>query len=49
MSASTDMYAREELRNYSRRRAWRLAQLSGLAVLAAVTLTVVYFALSRQF
>jgi hypothetical protein len=48
MSTSNDMYAREELRS-SRQRAWRLAQLSGLAVLAAVTFTVVYFALTRQF
>jgi len=49
MSTGNDMYALEELRYSSRRRAWRLAQLSGLAVLAAVTFTVVYLALTRQF
>jgi hypothetical protein len=49
MSTSNDIYALEELRDHSKRRAWRLAQLSGLAVLAAVTFTVVYLALARQF
>lgn len=48
MSSSNDLYTRKELRS-SQRRTWRLAQLSGLAVLAAVTFAVVYLALTRQF
>ena len=48
MNTSYNVYAPDERRD-SRRRAWRLAQLSGLAVLAAVTLMVVYLALTRQF
>lgn len=48
MSTYNDLYAREERRD-ERRRTWLAAQLSGLAVLAAVTFTVVCLALTRQF
>jgi succinate dehydrogenase hydrophobic anchor subunit len=49
MSTINDMYAREEQHHHSKRRAWLMARLSGLAVLAAATFTVVYLALARQF
>ncbi|MGP4031769.1 hypothetical protein [Pseudarthrobacter sp. 1C304] len=48
MSTFNSMYAREEQRR-SRQHAWRTVQLSGLALLAVVTFTVVFLALTRQF
>jgi hypothetical protein len=48
MSTGYNIHAREERRS-ARRRAWRFAELSGLVILAATTLVVVFLALSRQY